>query len=199
MRLEKRATEAFEGGLVALQPFVDGPDAADLGPDDKAEVFGVRGGLLRRLSRTDLALASYENGSEIEREAGLSSTYNRINAVKLALISDKVTLAEARPRLLALETAIESTIGSDVQAASDAWTHADLGDVRLLAGHVEKALDAYGKFRDSARSDSPRTTVTVLRELVAALTAHDDPGAEQLASDAARIEELLRLTSSRES
>jgi tetratricopeptide (TPR) repeat protein len=189
---EAEAVKEYEAGLARLEPFRSGPDAAELDAVDLVELHGVRGGLFRRLGRLPDALASYEEGAAVETNAPLPSTYNRLNAVKLALISGRTTLAAAYADLAALENAIDSAVRSDVLTGSDAWTYADLGDVRLLAGRLPEALDAYREFDERARSDSPQTTLTVLDDVVQGLRTHADPGAEKLAADVEQIKDLLR-------
>src|SRR5215213_3427976 len=61
---------------------------------EAAELLGVRGGLLRRLGRVDDALESYRLGAVLEANHNLVETYNRANAIKLALIIGDRTVAE---------------------------------------------------------------------------------------------------------
>jgi hypothetical protein len=184
------AKTAWEAGLGEVEKgLLDG----GWKPSDEADLSGMQGGLLRRLGRTAEALASYRLGADIEARTPLKKTYNRSNAIKLALISGESTLASVASGLVALEAAIEDAIRSDVQVASDAWTYADLGDTQLLLGHVGEAADAYRTFSERARSDSPTTTLSVLRQIVDTLRARPepDPDASRLAADVERIESLL--------
>ena len=92
-------------------------------PGDVAEWHGVRGGLLRRIGGADAlsdALESYRIGAEIEASEHLPSTYNRANAIKLALVSGASTLAEQRGDLEALREVLVRRLSTDERAADDA-------------------------------------------------------------------------------
>jgi hypothetical protein len=164
---------------------------------DAAEWFGVRAGLLRRIGELgqpealEHALQSCRRGAEIETKYELSSTYNRANAVKLALIMGKTTVSDERGDLAALRDVLDRRLASDVQAADDAWLWADLGDVALLLGDERKALSAYTTFAEKARTKSPASTLKVLRALVGALKTHHDPDASAVEAAADRVEALL--------
>lgn len=194
----ERADEAL--GLLGIGPGDTGDPAARIEPDraaDAAEWFGIRGGLLRRigeLGQSDAlgdALESYRRGAAIETKYGLPSTYDRANALKLALITGAATVAGEREALAELRDALYRRLAADVQAADDAWLWADLGDVTLLLGDERKALSAYMTFVEKARTDSPASTLNVLRGLVAALKAHQDPDASAVEAAADRLEALL--------
>jgi tetratricopeptide (TPR) repeat protein len=159
---------------------------------DYAELFGMRGGVLRRLGRLLDALESYRRGAEIERRWNLAATYNRGNAVKLSLISGESTVADAREDLLALRNSIETTLTNDPVAAQDAWMWADLGDTQLLLGDYLAAADAYREFIAKARTDSPTTMFSVLYEIAAALRNNHDPDVGRVAGDLDRVVKLLR-------
>jgi tetratricopeptide (TPR) repeat protein len=185
------ADKAYELALTKCDEVLRAVRSAGSNPADEAELLGIRGGLLRRLRRADEALASYRLGAEIEATAGLSSTYNRSNEIKLALISGKSTLASAEHDLVALGHAIESAMENDVQAASNAWNYADLGDTKLLVGQTGAAIEAYRTFGKRARSDSPATTLSVLREILDKLILRHDPDAPRLAADLEHVGEVL--------
>jgi hypothetical protein len=164
---------------------------------DAAEWFGVRGGLLRRIGELgesdalESSLQSYRSGAHIETNYELSSTYNRANALKLALITGNATVEEERPDLVALRDVLDRRLAADVQAADDAWLWADLGDVTLLLGDERKALSAYTTFTEKANTKSPASTLKVLRGLITALNAHHDPDAPAIEAAADRVEALL--------
>ena len=84
------------------------------------------------------ALESYRRGARIETKYELSSTYNRTNALKLALITGTATVAQERDALVELRDVLDRRLAADVQAADDAWLWADLGDVTLLLGTSER-------------------------------------------------------------
>jgi hypothetical protein len=206
-----------EGAIEAYRNAVKGADealqllgtAADMDADpqeaveekvapDAAEWLGIRGGLLRRLGELgdSVALAdaleSYRRGAEIETAFDLPETYNRGNAIKLALISGTATLEEQRDDLIALRHVLESRLATDEQAADDAWLWADLGDTALLLGEERPAFSAYTTFAEKARTDSPAATLNVLRELVETLKEHEDQEAPGLEAALGRVEALLQ-------
>lgn len=117
----------------------------------------------------------------------------RANALKLALITGTATVAEERDALVELRDVLDRRLAADVQAADDAWLWADLGDVTLLLGDERKALSAYMTFAEKARTRSPASTLNVLRGLVAALNAHDDPDASAVGAAADRVEAQLAV------
>jgi tetratricopeptide (TPR) repeat protein len=164
---------------------------------DAAEWFGIRGGLLRRVGELgedgalDEALRSYRRGAEIEAACKLPATYNRANAVKLALINGEATLEGERDNLLALRDVLEDRLASDEHAADDAWLWADLGDATLLLGEQSRAVSAYTTFAEKARTDTPATTLNVLRTLVTTLKARNDHGAPPVEAALDRIEALF--------
>jgi Trypsin-like peptidase domain len=206
-----------EGAIEAYRNAITGADealqllgvAADMDADsraameektaqDAAEWLGIRGGLLRRAGELGddkahaEALLSYRLGAEIETALNLPATYNRSNAIKLALISGEATLQEQRDDLLSLRDVLERRLATDEQAADDAWIWADLGDTELLLGQERSAFSAYATFADKARTDSPAATLNVLRELVETLKEHEDQGAPALEAALDRVEDLLQ-------
>ena len=186
--------------LMGLDPGAPADQSGLIAPDqaaDAAEWFGVRGGLLRRIGELgepealERSLKSYRRGALIETKYELSSTYNRANALKLALITGHTTVKEERSDLAALRDVLDRRLAADVQAADDAWLWADLGDVTLLLGDEQKALSAYTTFTEKAHTKSPASTLKVLRGLIAALNAHHDPDAPAIEAAADRVEALL--------
>lgn len=156
-----------------------------------ADLLGIRGGLLRRLDRLEEALASYRRGAEIESTLNLQASYNRTNAVKLALLLGATTLTDARPALVELRDVFERRLKSDEEAADDAWLWADLADCRLLLGQVSDAENAYLLFAQKAETRSPVTTLAVLEELANSLSNRGDPLAPQLVEALGRVRHVL--------
>jgi tetratricopeptide (TPR) repeat protein len=194
------ALEALESALIALgnKPESGPGSTADVPPDEVgkvADLYGARGGLLRRLNRVDEALQSYETGAAIERDFGLTATYNRTNAIKLALLSGASTLADAKPELADLQNVLEVRLRSDEQAADDAWLWADLADCRLLLGDESAAEDDYRRFVQKAERRSPVTALAVVRELATALTLRGDPDGARLAVALQRVAMALGVES----
>ena len=117
------------------------------------ETLGSRGGILRRLSDTNGALESYQQGAAIEMRFVPSSTYNRTNAVKLALLAGRSSLAALHDEITALEQALALQL-QDAKAADAGWRWADLGDCRALLGDVDGAAT-----RLSASSRKPKAAL----------------------------------------
>jgi hypothetical protein len=137
------------------------------------------------------ALRSYRRGARIETAFNLPETYNRSNALKLALITGEATLEEERDDLIALRDVLERRLATDEHAADDAWLWADLGDTALLLGEERPAISAYTTFVEKARTDSPAATLSVLRTVVEALKAHKDQNAPVVEAAIDRVEALL--------
>jgi len=186
--------ENIAASLSAHDPRVPVPQA-DIAAD-AAELFGLRGGLLRRLARLDDALDSYRRGAEIESANDLPSTYNRTNTIKLSLITGYQTIRQLEHRLKQLQDVLNMRLSTDERAADDAWIWADLGDVRLLLGDVTGAESAYRTFTAKARTDSPAVALSVLKEITRALEAHSDRDADRVKASLERVETLLVLRSS---
>lgn len=158
---------------------------------DTAELLGMRGGILRRMGKLKEAMRSYRSGAEIEERLKLPATYNRANAIKLALIANVQTVGQSHDELVALHSALNHRLSNDVEAADDAWLWADLGDVRLLLGDHAGAESAYLTFDDKARTSSRKLTLDFLGQIVEALNSHDDPDAERIAASVASIKKTL--------
>jgi hypothetical protein len=188
----EHAEEAL--AVLGVRPDADAaslPDRSTAG--DAAEWLGIRGGFLRRIGDRDNALASYRSGAAIEEHWELAETYNRANAVKLALTIGEATLAGQRDPLARLRDILETRLSTDEQAADDAWLWADLGDMLLLLEEPDAALSAYRTFTNKARTDSPATALRVLHEVVDGLTANGDPSAPAVAESLAEVERRLAM------
>lgn len=171
---------------------------------DRANQFGISGGLARRLGDTDRALDRYREGARIEGVLDLPETYNRTNAIKLALITQerpagrgepghpppRLTLADLHGDLVDLRDALQIRL-TDERVADDAWAWADLGDVRLLLGEDAAAAQAYRTFRDKGRSSSVESMLKVIKDVAAALVANNDPAAGRVARSVAAAEQVL--------
>lgn len=189
------ARAAYEGALEAFNAAlrtVEGEGLTDAASAMiAADLYGGRAGLLRRLGRLDESLDSYRTGADLEQKFGSLTTYNRANAVKLALLSGASTLAEARPALVDLRQTLHERLRTDETAADDPWLWADLGDCLVLLGETAEAIDTYRVFVQRAQLRSPATMLAVLRELSDTLTTRGDPDAEQLAAGVVEVELAL--------
>jgi tetratricopeptide (TPR) repeat protein len=197
------ANQAYEKAVSLLDEALEGitkhqveQDSRFGGPNvsaaaDKADMLGMRGGLLRRMGRLAEALASYTRGAEIEHDNELPVTYNRVNAIKLVLIMGVGTIGGLYDELQGLRVTLESRLSADERVADDAWAWADLGDIRLLLGDDLEAASAYRTFAAKARTDSPAATLSVLGQLVSALEAHGDKDAARINASLRNVEGLL--------
>jgi tetratricopeptide (TPR) repeat protein len=186
------ALEVIDDGLAALSVSPTDPVVADASrASDVADLLGMRGGILNRLGNFDKALESYRAGAKIEATYNLPMTYNRGNALKFALISGDQTVAELYEDLVALGSAMERRLATDERAADDAWLWADLGDIRLLLGDEDAAITAYRTFAAKARTDSPTSTLAVLRQIASALVEHGDAHASRIAESLEHVQTAL--------
>lgn len=195
------AYSAYRGALAIVEDWLTGASSAsgdsaavpgdDQAVADTANMLGIRGGLYRRLHEPSRALGSYREGAAIETTRGLPATYNRTNAIKLALIAGDRTLAQLHDELLELRRALERRLATDERATDDAWLWADLGDIHLLLGDDAEAMAAYQTFADKARSTSPASTLSLMREVEAAMVARGDPAADRIAMALGRAQQVL--------
>lgn len=203
---QDEARQAYVAGLSlldraldALLPSRDIDPAAVRASDasDAADLFGMRGGVLRRLSgigdadALSEAVVSYRRGAAFEAAHGLTQTYSRANAIKVALIAGDRGLAELRSDIVALGDALQRRLRRDESAADDAWLWADLADMQLLLGQEADALSSYATFAAKARLDSPASTLAVITEVADALVSAQDPDAPTVAAAVANVEAQL--------
>ena len=172
---------------------------------DAAEWLGVQGGLLHRLSAVSddrstarRAVESYIKGAAFESAFDLPQTYNRTNAIKRSLVVGLRTMAQVTGDLRDLRSALERRLATDERASDDAWVWADLGDTCLLLGDRATAVSAYQTFATKARSDSPDSTLAVLRQVAESLAASQDPEADRIERTIIDVAALLRPDSAGE-
>ena len=155
---------------------------------DRADCYGMRGGVFRRITTIDnpleKALESYERGIQDER-FGNQSTYCRTNAIILPILLgyQKSSSPSIRDRLSEvlpfLEKAVEDSSaevvpflekGVEDHLAQRRWAWADLGQFYLLAGRLEDALRCYDEYKDAGASERDLdTTLDILEKLSDAL------------------------------
>ncbi len=192
---EADALAAFKKGADFLQEAVLKLKAADGGdvPTDLAETYGALGGLLRRIgdARQDDALQAYSDGARLEKDFNLSSTYNRLNAIKLNLLKGKRSLAELENEIALLANSIEGNLRTDSELRESGWAYADLGDCYVLSGNLDDAKDAYEKFIKKAEINSPESTLMILGQLAEKLIELRDPLADRVTSAIESLKTLL--------
>lgn len=155
------------------------------------EAYGLSGGMYRRLGKLEDSLKAYQEGAKLEKIYGSPSTYNRVNAVKLALLSGATSLASLRPAIDALESFLTQQLTEAQHLSDSAWSWADLGDCRALQGDVPGAERAYRTFVEKAGSQAPKTTLAMLREMDRALQRVGDPNEAAVAQVLAALETRL--------
>lgn len=171
------------------QPPVSNEAEACIG--ELIEVYGLSGGMHRRLGELQDALKAYQEGAELEEISSAASTYNRVNAVKLALLSGAASLQSLQPAIDALELFLTHQLTETQQLSDSAWSWADLGDCRALRGDVSGAERAYRAFVDKAGSQAPKTTLAMLQEIVRALQLAGDPNEAPVAQALSALESRL--------
>lgn len=163
--------------LAAEPPLDDGQEAA---LNELVETFGSLGGMQQRLGLLQEALRSYSDGAILEQRFQLSSTYNRLNEVKYALLTGQSTLQDQQPRIEGLAHLIEEHLRADKIPSDSGWALADLGDCMALLGRIDEARHAYSEYISKAEIKSSERTLDVLRELAFHLQASSDPDAPRL-------------------
>jgi tetratricopeptide (TPR) repeat protein len=139
------------------------------------EVLGALGGMHQRIGSLDEALSSYRDGAALEEQFGLPTTYNRLNAVKLSLVTGYEPLRAMEAKISDLAGFIESTLRADQKLSDSGWAWADLGDCLALLGRADDAGNAYATFIAKAEIKSPERTLDVLKEVAAKLQSLNDP------------------------
>lgn len=142
--------------------------------EEFVEVYGARGGLLRRLGELPTALDSYTRGAGFERRFVQRSTYNQTNEIKYGLLTGQRSLVELEPEIGALEKHLTTTLNKNPELGDNGWAWADLGDLRALLGDGEGAERAYRSFINKAKPTAPRTTLDVLGSILKELERTND-------------------------
>jgi tetratricopeptide (TPR) repeat protein len=173
--------------------------SAENSPADCAEVYGVRAALFKRLGDDQSALESYHKGAEIETEAGLGSTYNRMNEIRAALLLNSTTIQGLEPNLKDIAKVLEKRLNDpkDTEASSDGWLWADFGDVCTLRGNVAEAEKYYRAFVRIAGGSETRITRDTLELLLKRVTEANDPDADRIRAGLAALARATSLSNTR--
>jgi predicted RNA polymerase sigma factor len=155
------------------------------------EVWGARGGLLRRLGNAREALESYKAGSDVESRFVPNSTYNRVNAIKFALLSGLRTLTDIEGEIRTFEHLLTDALAKDQKLSDSGWAWADLADCRALIGDVAGAERAYRTFVQKAGSKAPDATLDVLHAILAKLREANDPRAAAVDASITALKQRL--------
>jgi hypothetical protein len=157
------------------------------------ETYGVLGGLLQRLGKLQESLDSYTEGALMEERYNLSSTYNRLNAIRLELLSGTSQLRNLTQKIRALAKFIENCLRNDSALSDKGWAWADLGDCRALLNDLKGAQEAYDVFIAKAEIKSPERTLDVLRQISEKLKQTADPDADHLNKAIQLLDERMHL------
>ena len=149
--------------------------------NELVETLGAQGGMLQRLGLQNDALAIYSEGAELEQKFSLSSTYNRLNAIKSSLLLG-YQLGKLEREITELATQIENSLRSDQSMSDSGWAWADFGDCMALLGDTEKARLAYKTFISKAEIKSPERTLDILKDIASKLKILEDPDVQRLQS-----------------
>lgn len=144
------------------------------------EIYGALGGLHQRLGALEESRANYAQGAVLEEKFSLTSTYNRLNAVKYSLLTGPDSLRSLEPKIQILADFIDMSLRADKTLGDQGWAWADLGDCLALLGRIEEAGKAYATFIAKAEIKSPERTLDVLNEIAAKLRSKGDPDAPRL-------------------
>ena len=172
-------------------------NTATLPPDQQqlaselVEAWGARGGLLRRAENAHAALESYSAGAQLEKYFVPSSTYNRTNAIKYALLTGSRQLNEVKPEIDDLQTLLTDQLSGDGGQSDSGWSWADLGDTRALLGDVAGAERAYRTFVEKAASNAPNSTLDVLASILLKLEENQDPAVDSVRQSLVALKERL--------
>jgi tetratricopeptide (TPR) repeat protein len=149
--------------------------------------YGRLGGMYRRAGQLKPALDSYTRGAELETEWQLDDTYNRTNKIIFALLLDPRSLPALIDEIEKTADLVRSQINRTRR--DQWWAWADMGLLSLLAGRPRDARWAYDHFAATgARRGDYDSTMSVLRELEAALSAHAPERSQELAAAIAHLE-----------
>ena len=157
------------------------------------ETYGLKGGIYRRMHDDNSAYECYFEGSIYENEKfGIESTYNQLNAIKFALLTQDIKVEELKDRvvkvLLTLTRQIDEIEGT---RRMDGWAWADIGDCRTIIGDNEGAIRAYRRFMQLSGADAPKSSLSVLKMISDKLTEKNDPANEGVKSSIRFLEQAM--------
>lgn len=180
--LYDRAAEYLEEAVTLLEPTLQaqlrdadaGGTSARLGAA-LADVYGMLGGVYRRLDRLEDALHYYSSGSVLEQDPalGLVNSYSLTNRHVIAFLLAPET---EEPDRTAIEDA-RAIVRAQAEGPrrDDWWAWADVGILSVLLGDPAAAEQAYRMFsRLGARATDFDSAASVLDEIVLRAAGHND-------------------------
>lgn len=192
---EKQAVDDYRSGVEALKKALEllnekRKSLLELSPplpDDETayllelvEIYGALGGMYQRLGEMEESLASYAEGAGLEEKFRMTSTYNRLNAVKYSLLTGHDPLRSFEARIQTLADFIDTNLRANKSLSDQGWAWADLGDCLALLGRTEEASKAYATFIEKAEIKSPERTLEILNDIASKLQSNSDPDASRL-------------------
>jgi tetratricopeptide (TPR) repeat protein len=186
LRLLDVALAALED--MSRQAGLDAGQAVDIRVE-RADTFGMKGGVYRRQKQLHEAYGQYKQGLEFEK-VDQQSTYNLSNVIALGVTEEGISPRDPEMRQ-SIDAAISQLVRSTGGGRTDEWwAWSDLGQLHLLSGDPDSARVAYAR----ARRTGP-TAEEYERHLVMLKRLHEVTS-RTAADAAAAIEKVLsELTS----
>jgi hypothetical protein len=152
---------------------------------ERANLWGIRGGILRRAGRLEEARAAYRQGRELEKD----DTYNRTNSIYLDLLIGPATPRTLEKEIRDARDKVERQIRA--QRSRQWWAWADLGLLEMLLGRQQQADEAYRNFEESgARASDYDTVLSVLESLWAKFRESNEPVQHEFERVMARLKRM---------
>jgi tetratricopeptide (TPR) repeat protein len=155
-----------------------------------ADCYGMLGGVYRRAGDFDRSIEAYGQGEtyELNPAYDVQNSYNITNAIAVRILKEPQSLRTQGEQIAEAIEFIEKQVKGPRREQWWAW--ADLGELRLLAGRIEEAREAYREFKDRGpRARDFESTTSVLNELAKSVARVDKEIAEAIASTALSLNE----------
>ncbi len=177
--LYERSLGWLDKAIGILDKGLSTPETMPIGPSDRpsdeqramcadrADCYGMRGGVLRRKHPEDLqeALDEYLKGITDEQLGG-QSTYCLSNSIVLPILLGRESFSSRtiQDRLKKIIPMLEDAVQDE--RSQSRWAWADLGQFYLLSGRLEDALRCYDHYkRAGATGRDFDTTIDILTKL----------------------------------
>ena len=139
-----------------------------------ADCYGMEGGVYRRSGDLDKAIEKYDEGYKYEKDKSyhISNSYNLINSIVVRILKDPNNFTAQKTVIQNALEAVKKQV--ERKRSREWWAWSDLGQLYLLSGKIEEALQSYEKFKTTgARIQNYESTIAVLKELENALNTVD--------------------------
>jgi tetratricopeptide (TPR) repeat protein len=159
-----------DGAIGVLQKAITSVAAAAAGPlssdesdrlkSQRADLWGMKGGVYRRAGNLPKALHAYEEGLKFES----GDSYNLTNTLVLQLLIDPTCLNKLKQKIEVARNEVETQVRT--HRSGQWWAWADLALLEVLSQREESAFAAYRNFgMTGARPSDYDSTISVLEEL----------------------------------